>query len=437
METPCQEIGYTDPSAAERGRAAPAGSSGAPPSNRASDSCTQAGFRVLSQHIDSLEISYQGILREGFSERLQDLKVVAQSESEVEQTGAQVTLAGHMFSVLGKGAKRFPFVLENGMFLLKLADRGGGSAMPFAYCQIRSGYLVQAGPFEAEEQLLACLHDLGIVKSLGCVARVDLAVDFVSEFDMDSWSRKAWVTKIRSKNNHAVGNQFTGWKIGTHRNPISFRMYDKTEEVKSVSGKVYLYDIWEKAGHVPWESVWRAEGEFRREALRERGLSTVSDVVGAQGGLWATLTQEVIRLCVPNEANETRGRWPKHPLWAHLSAVVWSESAPPLLRIKVPNRAPSDLYFFTRQRSLIEGYMAAKGIRDPGEAVVGLHQLTRRKLSREALVTGVSPEQALSRGAAVKARRYLMPWGGGAGGLAPPPQGAREVRDPRRGSRRG
>jgi len=250
MEDPLTGIGYQGARRAERGVAAPAGSSDAPPSNRASDSCIDVLFRPLSLHVDSLEVSYRGTLRDGVANRLEGLKQLAQNPDPAEQARAQLIVGDETFLVHDKGAPLFPFVLENGAFYIKLAERSENSPLPCVYCQFRSEYLVQTGPLQAESEVREVLRELVLLGGVDTVSRIDPAVDFVTDVNMEGWSRRSWVTRLRRKTSNSDGEQFTGWRIGTHRNPVSLRLYDKTHELSKSNGKAYLHEIWEKAGHM-------------------------------------------------------------------------------------------------------------------------------------------------------------------------------------------
>jgi hypothetical protein len=416
--------------------AAPPAESGAPPSNRASDSCTGPRFEVLSRHVDSLELSYRGSLKTSVARQLDGLKSIAQSTDLDEQSKAQLVSGDETFAVHERGARYFPYVVENGAFRLKLAARTKASPMPCAYCQVRSEYLVQVGPVQTELELGRILSGLVDLSAPGTVSRIDLALDLCTDFDMEGWSRKAWVTRLRAKTSYSDGERFTGWKLGTHRNPVSMRVYDKSLEIRNVSGKVFLYDLWERNGHIPWDAVWRVEGEFRREALRVSGFNTLSQTVAALGGLWRHLTEDVVRLCVPNADDETRGRWALHPFWAQVAAVAWDDDTRALTSVRRPSAAPSDEYFVRHHKALATSMMARDGYKKPIDAAVALVKLLQRDLERDSAFTGKTPVEALNRIAAAKARRYFTRRNVLPGTPAPPAplsDAARAYRDASRG----
>jgi hypothetical protein len=436
METPWEDTGYQPRRRPKRGGAALAGAPGAPPSNRAPDSCMPSQFQALSLHVDSLELSYRGTLREGVVGRLNALRELARSPSPKEQAKAQLVVRDETLLVRDKGVPLFPYVLENGAFFLKLANRAPSSPLPCVYCQFRSEYLVQVGPINAEAELRVLLRNLLLLDGDETVSRIDLALDFTTDAVMDSWSRRAWVTKIRGKSSYSDGELFTGWRIGSHRNQISLRLYDKTHEISHVSGKTYLYEIWNKAGHLPWNTVWRIEGQFRREALRSFDLDTLPRTVEAFGGLWRHLTNDAVKLCVENPDDATRGRWAESLLWQAIASVDWHSPVRELRREVRPTGAPSNEYFARQFKSLVTSKMARDGEDGAESAAQSLLAILEDALYGDGELTGACPETALRDIAANKARKFFtrrnVP--GGTPALPPPDEAAvRAYRDASRG----
>jgi hypothetical protein len=417
VTTPWEDIGYQPHRQPKRGGAALGGDSGAPPSNRAPDSCTVSRFQVLSMHVDSLELSYRGTLRDGVAARLTQLRELARNPSPHEQSKAQFIVGDEILMVRDKGAHLFPFVVENGAFYVKLANREPQSKLPCVYAQVRSEYLLQAGPAGAEEELRRWLSKVVQIDGREVVSRLDPALDFVTDAVMDAWSRRAWVTKIRQRSNFSDGEHFTGWKIGTHKNPISLRLYDKTHELSGSAAKPRLFEAWERGGHVPWDSVWRVEGQFRREALRALGLDTLPDAVCALQGLWRQLTHEVVRLCVENPTDATRGRWLEHPLWTAISSVDWKSTVREVEPSARPSAAPSNDYFVRQVKSLVTSKMARDGETSAHQALLNVWEIVVDSLFADSDFTGLSPEEALKGIVANKRRKFFA----GRGTPAPPP----------------
>lgn len=78
----------------------------AAPSNTASNNCNceEIGFVPLRWGVDSLYLSYPGMLADSVTRKLETLKKTAQSEHESEQAKAQYVVDDHIFEVKDKGS---------------------------------------------------------------------------------------------------------------------------------------------------------------------------------------------------------------------------------------------------------------------------------------------------------------------------------------------
>ncbi len=348
----------------KRGRTVEHGGEGekdAPPSNTASDKCNSGGFVPLRWGVDSLYLSFPGTLADSADKKLSELKRIAQSLQPHEQVKAQYALGDHLFEVKDKGAGMFPYVLQDNCFRISLS-RPAAKSLPLAYVQISSHFLNAVKPHMAERILRELLDQLGDVDPITNVSRIDLYVDFISDVDMESWDRDAWVTRAHTINSYSVKGRFSGWAIGLG-GIMAARLYDKTLELES-SGKDYLKELWAKAGWQEGQKVWRLEFEFKREALTQKGIPSLREVLDHLGGLWAYATDEWLRLTLPSEEDGTRSRWPIHPLWQSLSSVDWGGDSGPLLRRFIMSRVPDDRYILGRSLGLLFSYMAKTGLKD-------------------------------------------------------------------------
>lgn len=337
-----------------------AGGGDAPPTNRASHNCNPEYFKPLRWGTDSLYLSYPGSLSAEVEARLKSLKQLAQDPDPSQQSQAQYPLGSHLFEVKDKGASLFPYILDDNTFRIQLARPS--KSLPMAYVKIASGYLSSISPADAEKALYALLSDLGEIKGSPNVSRIDLFVDFVSFEDMESWTRHAWLTRATGINAYAVDGKFSGWSIGTS-GILSARLYNKRLEIEK-SGKHYLFDLWRKVGWTEGEPVWRLEFEFKRETLTQRRLSSLDQVLGNLNGLWSYAMTEWLRLTLPNPDDQTRSRWPIHPLWGYLSAIDWETDGGPLLLRHSDARLPSKDRLFSMGLHTLISFMAGEGMTD-------------------------------------------------------------------------
>jgi len=244
-------------------------------------------------------------------DRLDKLKRLAQHPEADQQALAQFSIAGHIFEVKDKGVSVFPYVLDDGAFRIQLSKPS--KRLPMAYVKLSSRYLSSVTPKEAEAHLRDILKELGTLTDSAHVSRLDLCADFVSNENMESWDRRAWVTRGKNIAAYAVNEQFTGWTVGLG-GVMACRLYNKLLEIFE-SGRADLLPLWAAGGWKSGEPVWRIEFQFRREVMAQHGLISLDSVLANLNGLWSYAATEWLRLTIPNPDDQTRSRWPLHPLW--------------------------------------------------------------------------------------------------------------------------
>lgn len=349
-------------------------SKGTPPSNTVPYNCNSEYFKLLRVGVDSLYLSYQGELFPEVKERLAKLKQWAQHPEADQQAQAQYAIAGHIFEVKDKGSSIFPYVIEDGAFRISLSRTS--KKTPMAYVKMSSRYLCSIKPIEAEKHLHNILSELGILNSSAHVSRIDLCADFVSHENMEAWGREAWITRGKKIDAHAVNEKFTGWSIGLG-GKISCRLYNKLIEIHA-SGRTDLVPLWKEAGWIEGEPVWRVEFQLMRDVLAEHGLISLGSVLANLNGLWSYASTEWLRLTLPNPDDQTRSRWPIHPLWGYISSIDWETSLNTLSRSFQATRLPEDKRILALGISSMASYMAKHGIIDFDEGLdrylLAIHQ---------------------------------------------------------------
>jgi len=208
---------------------------------------------------------------------------------------------------------------------------------------------------------------LGTLTEPAHVSRLDLCADFVSHENMESWGREAWVTRGKNIAAYAVADQFTGWTVGLG-GVIACRLYNKLLEIFE-SHRDDLLPLWLAAGWQAGDPIWRVEFQFRREVLAQHNLIRLDEVLSNLNGLWSYASTEWLRLTIPNPDDQTRSRWPVHPLWGYLSSIDWETDGGPLSRSFRATRLPEDRRIFSLGASSIASYMAKHGITDYGEGL--------------------------------------------------------------------
>lgn len=360
-------------------------SQGTPPSNTVPCNYNPKTFKSLRYGVDSLYVSYPGVLSEEWSHKLSDLKDLAQSENETEQALAQVVIGEHIFEVRDRGRGKFAYVLVDNCFHLQASNKNSTS-MPMAYVQISSEYLSSVGVEQAEKSLSFIVNTLGLVNEPANISRVDLFVDFTADLRMDTFDPlQDWVTRTQSLDLHYRYNQFSGWSFGMGGD-IGARLYNKRLEIEKKSHKFYIYELWLAAGWDGLKQVWRMEFEAKREVLKELGIYKLDNLLQLQNALWIYLTQDWLRLAVPIPSDTNQTRWPTHPLWDQISRVFDQGSEQPKLQRFTPSRLPNDERLFVHGLGGLTSFMAARGIVDMSEGIGEyFHQATEFHNARSGL----------------------------------------------------
>ncbi len=376
----------------------------ATPSNTASNNCNSDDLRFvpLRWGVDSLYLSYPGMLADSVKNKLDSLKKIAQSEVEADQVSAQYPIDEHIFEVKDKGSGVFPYILRDNAYRISLS-RPSSSSVPMAYVQVSSHMLAAYTPQQTETRLRSILEQMGDIEEVR-VSRVDLFVDFVCAVNMESWTRHAWVTRAHDIQSFSIKGRFSGWSIGV-KGVLSARLYDKTLEIET-SGKEYLKGLWREAGWDGEQPVWRLEFEFKREVVTQKGLSSLNDVMGHLDGLWGYATGEWLRLTLPNGEDATRSRWPVHPLWACLASIDWGVSGGPLVKRFSPVTVPTERFILSRLFSSLTTLMALRVVFNLSDAYSDLSSVMAEYLLDRCMFEGVHPDQYVEEQVRIKARRF-------------------------------
>lgn len=378
---------------------------GTPPCNTVPSNYNSRTFKSLRYGVDSLYVSYPGVIAEDWDLKLANLKEQAQSEDENQQALAQVVIGQHIFEVKDKGKGRFSYVLVDNSFYLQ-ASNGRSKALPMAYVQISSEYLAHVGVEQAEKSLQFIVNTLGLVKEPANISRVDLFVDFCADLKMDSFNPlQSWITRTQSIDLHYRYNQFSGWSFGMGGD-IGARLYDKTLEVEKKSKKFYLHEFWSAEGWDSQQVVWRMEFEAKREVLKQLGIYKLNNLLELQAALWLYLTQDWLRLAIPSLTDSNQTRWPNHPLWDDLSQVFNQEKEQQKLKRFSTARLPEDERLFVHGLGGITSFMAREGIYDLGEGIGEYLHQAKDYHDNKAGVQGAGMETYIDRKVKSKNRRF-------------------------------
>lgn len=340
-------------------RSATRGGEGAQPSITAPGN----SIRVIRHGIDSLYVSFPGTLDPDAAIALEKRKQFAQNSDERFTARAFIEIADHFFTVLPRGRGRYAYVIEDGWFSIQLSS---AVSLPMAYVQIRSEYLTAVGAEEAIRTVCTIIREFGEC-SAPSISRVDLFADFIGDHDLPTQPGFAWVKRCRKRDIHEEGDRINGISFGLG-NEVSARLYDKTLEITK-SLKNYLKPLWAAQGWQEGQTVWRMEFQARREAFPEPLAGIALDALPHMGAWWQYLATEWLRLAIPSETDDTRSRWPTHPVWEAIAKAWDVPSDAPLMTRVDKRRAPSDEILFKHGIWGLSSFMAREGITDVDEGL--------------------------------------------------------------------
>lgn len=388
---------------AARAAASPACASGAPPCITAPANC----IRPYRHGVDSLYLSFAGAIDPRLALDLQRYKELAQSSNEHAQALAGIIVGDHRLATMPRGRGRFAFVLEDNWFSLQVSNASAG-VLPLALVQVRSEYLTAVGPEEAIRVASALVDDLRAPSGNAIpppkISRIDLFADFGTDLDLTALPGSHWVKRSKKRSIHEESDQVTGISFGAG-NEVSARLYDKTRELLK-SRKDYLKPLWAANGWTEADQVWRMEFQIRREGLPVEMKGPAAESLLRTGDLWRYLCDDWLRLAVPSGSDDTRSRWPTHPLWQGL-ARVWDvdADAAPLTRV-AKTRAPSDDYLFRAGIAGLTSFMAREGISDYGHGLGEFLHALEDYYDDPARQFPEGLQDYIRRKTQVKARRY-------------------------------
>lgn len=376
---------------------------GALPSNTAPANYLVAvsGTRVLRFGVDSLYLSFRGQINASVAEQLERCKKLAQSTEPEDVVQAVLEVGNHCFEVKPTGRGRYPFVLVDNWFHLRVS-RPTSKMLPMAVVQISSELLTRSGVAQAINAARKLVAYVGHIQYPVSISRADLCMDFETLCSLHEIPRSAWITRAHNYQQYWDQGHYSGCTFG-QGGDLMCRLYNKTLEIEK-SKKAYLYDYWREAGWPGDGTVWRLEFQFRRVVLKELGIKDDLDLPTNLEGLWK-YAMTWLRLTVPDD-DTNQSRWATHPMWQKLYDERWHRfPLQPLFRVS-KSRMPTDERLFVHGLGSVTSFMAREGIQDLDEGFRRFHEaahayhLTRSQRSKKTL-TGYVKEKVK-----LKSRKY-------------------------------
>lgn len=272
---------------------------------------------VVGVGVDTLHLGFHGALRPGLLEELGEVLDRMRRDREADR---RVELGGAVWE-LEHGDKWRVCRLRSAREGVVGLSRPGLAKNPAVTYEPPARELWSRGWRDcwargAELARAACDH----VRGPGAVSRLDLACDVIGA-DFGSCTPEEFVSRARGRARRGGGTEGDGgegrwleWTAGGRvetlqagRGTTVMRVYDKTRELaaQSPEKRPWLAAAWAAQSGVDplgsGETVWRVEGQLRREALKKRrhadrttgellvGVDSPELLEHAMPGLWAYL----------------------------------------------------------------------------------------------------------------------------------------------------
>jgi hypothetical protein len=291
--------------------------------------------RVLASGIDTLGFSLQV---NWLSRDLFKLLGDAKQDAKYSKTDEPVTLRvgpeenRWLFSMKEHGVGGYEWLIYNKDCALRIGNWTHPIQRPSIMVDVRSEALWMRGADTMVQRIVELIRALGgnvwEIKS----SRVDICADVL--LPKSAWTlelESQFITKAARIDSHTSRRKLTGFSIG--KGKISARLYDKPEEIRSKSGKYWMYDIW-GIDRVPHDYVIvRVEFSFRRDRLRKFGCKSWDDTKANLPGLWAYATQKWLR--IPEDASIHHTQQKLIPWWdTVMNGFEGAQGAEPLVQDK-------------------------------------------------------------------------------------------------------
>ncbi len=304
-----------------------------PPANVMSEEC-----RVLASGVDTLYVSFDLMWEQtDFLDLLRDVKERAvENEREGELwLGVGEGKDGWAANVKPFGVQGYEWLLTSADFNIRIGNWLEPSSRPSARVEISSEALWRMGVETVCSRVVRIFQTAGASIIRRLVSRADLCVDVLIPEGVWSSSLLDYaVTRARYTAAHRENGKLTGLSIG--KGAIGARLYDKPEEIRAQSGKVWMYKVWRIEEVPEGKRVIRVEFQLRREALKSLGLDTVEDFQNGAEGAWAYCTQKWLKFqSRPGEHANLRETF---PWWQVIQeAFARGQKGTPLIRAEAVN----------------------------------------------------------------------------------------------------
>ena len=243
-----------------------------------------------------------------------------------KSSGQYVNFKQIDFTITPAGQKPYTYVLFNGDFTVKIAQKASEKRFPEVFLEIRSQFLWRLGYKNCYTFLKEWVSTWADIAD-DVVSRADLSVDLsgfpdISIENIVSRARKGktyyQLIPIQQREIYYYGSKITGWVFGS--GPLMMRIYDKLAESKKVQ-KEWFQDLWKQGGWKEDSDVTRVELQIRRDFLKDFNVTDFKSLEDSLGDIFRYVTRDWFTLR-QSSGGKNRSRWPITPFWSEVQAAI-------------------------------------------------------------------------------------------------------------------
>lgn len=266
---------------------------------------------IVNQNVDTLEISYINLSEENhkkiYQSHLDLLAILKKEAQEIETYNDNMRFVKHDlhcnmgdFFIFAKGEGRYTYRIENED--IKITFFGGkySNENPVLKVKFSAHYLFAVGHRKAVEDTEYLIHRLIGNEYKRLVSRIDLATDVCGicytlldrAMFQTQYKNYDYTDRLYSRFGRVQTISFGG-------GDFMFRIYNKTDEIKTNVSKSFVARKWILNGYNEDDKldVWRHEVQFRRSFLKKY-ISNLDDEVDVVfnnlGSFWSLTFKKVM-----------------------------------------------------------------------------------------------------------------------------------------------
>ncbi|MFC1580890.1 hypothetical protein ACFL4N_08260 [Thermodesulfobacteriota bacterium] len=299
-------------------------------------------MNVLTSGIDTLVLALDVAWKdENLFENLRHMKDIAKEEEQ--DRPIKITALDYEWKFLLRpfGARGYEWMLISKNFNLRIANCLEPKSRPNVMVEIGSESLWKNGPIKIVGKALGIIEGNAGVIVQNKVSRADICVDgLLSE---DTWNKdidEYIVTRAKKWNIWKTHKHLESVNVGT--GTIKARLYDKALEIRQMSKKTWMHDIWGINKAKENERIIRVEFQIRREVLKETGVGETPVFFDKCDEAWSYCTRKWLKFRTrPGENSNLRKTL---PWWKEVQNGFYGvQDARPAIRQKALNEDEEQL----------------------------------------------------------------------------------------------